>query len=153
MRHPGFMCLHYEEVAEHSSALFPNTLEPQRDLRPDFADALGKLFLRIEPIEVDALSGQTEPRPGHRHEMSLGPQRYRPEPCATFGRLNLRLSAELPMARAGLEALDALPTPHVHLKDVRRTTIIDRRSPLVDLHNRSRFSHGRRAYMLAVNRP
>lgn len=153
VRQPGLMCLDYEDIAEQSSALFPNTLEPQRDFRPDFADALGELLLRIEPVKVNALRRQTEARSGHSFEMSIGTQRQRPEPCATFGRLNLRLGAELPMPCASLEALDALPTPHVHFKDVRRAAIIDRRSPLVDLHNRSRFPHGRRAYMLAVNRP
>lgn len=153
VRQPGLMCLDYEDIAEQSSALFPNTLEPQRDFRPDFADALGELLLRIEPVKVYALRGQTEARPGHSFEMSIGTKRQRPKPCATFGRLNLRLRAELPMAPASLEALDALTAPHIHFKDVRRATIIDRRSPLVDLHNRSRFPHGRRAYMLAVNRP
>lgn len=152
MRQPRLMCLHYEEVAEQSPALFPNTLEPQRNFRPDVANALGELLLRIEPVKVNALGGQTEARSGHSFEMSIGTKRQRPEPCATFGRGNLALRSQLPMTCTSLQALDALTTPHVHFKDVSGAAIIDR-GTTGHLHNRSRFSHGRRAYMLAVNRP
>lgn len=85
----AFVCLCYEQHTELYPALLSDSLEVLCDLGPDLAVPFRELFIRWQPVKVDALRGEPQARTADRFELLRGAERQCPEPCA--GRLVILL--------------------------------------------------------------